>query len=128
MPTDRFSHTFRIAVPAAAVYAHLMNPYSYVGLSPLVVAVREVRQVRDEQGRDAIAYVAVERFRLGPFSWDNPIRVTMTGVVPERQVRSAVVSPGGVRLTSTVDLAGDGEDTTVTETIESRLSASARSW
>jgi hypothetical protein len=117
MPIDRFSHTFRVAAPAVVIYAHLMNPYSYVGLSPLVVAVRDVGAVRDAQGRDAIGYVAVERSRFGPVQWDDLVRVTLTGA-PERQVVSAEVRPGGVRVTSTVDLAGDDDATTVTETIE----------
>jgi carbon monoxide dehydrogenase subunit G len=115
MPTDRFRHAFRVAAPSAAVYAHLMDPHSYIRLSPLVVAVRDVRQVAD-----AVTYVAVERFRFGPVRWDNPIRVTMTGVGPHEQVLSSVVSPGGVRLTSTVDLAADGTGTAVTESIELR--------
>ena len=115
MPTDRFRHAFRVAAPPVAVYAHLMDPHSYIGLSPLVVAVRDVRRVAD-----AVTYVAVERFRFGPVRWDNPIRVTMTGVGPHEQVLSSVVSPGGVRLTSTVDLAADGTGTAVTESIELR--------
>ncbi len=125
MPIDRFRHRFPVAAPAAAVYAHLMEPASYVGLSPLVVAVRDVRPVRDERGRAAIAYVAVERFRFGPLRWDNRIRVTMTGV-PDRQVHSAVVSPGAVRLTSTVDLEPDDGGTRVTESIELRSPAPLR--
>jgi carbon monoxide dehydrogenase subunit G len=120
MPIDRFRHAFRVAAPPAAVYAHLMDPHSYVGLSPLVVAVRDIHQVRDDQGRPAIGYVAVERFRFGPLAWDNPIRVTMTGAAPDRRVRSAVVSPGAVRLTATVDLAPDGDGTAVTESVEVR--------
>jgi carbon monoxide dehydrogenase subunit G len=113
MPIDRFRHSFRVAAPPAAVYAHLMDPHSYIGLSPLVVAVRDIRPAGD-----AVAYVAVERFRLGPLRWDNPIRVTMTGIGPHEQVRSSVVSPGRVRLISTVDLAADGTGTSVTESIE----------
>ena len=113
MSTDRFRHAFRVAAPPAAVYAHLMDPHSYIGLSPLVVAVRDVRRVAD-----GVTYVAVERFRFGPVKWDNPIRVTMTGVGPHQQVLSSVVSPGGVRLSSTVDLAADGTGTAVTESIE----------
>ena len=118
MPTDRFRHAFRVAAPPAAVYAHLTDPHSYIGLSPLVVAVRDVRSAVDAEGRDAVVYVAVERFRFGPVKWDNPIRVTMTGVGPHQQVLSSVVSPGGVRLSSTVDLAADSTGTSVTESIE----------
>lgn len=126
MPIDRFRHSFRIDAPAAAIYAHLMEPASYVGLSPLVVAVHDVRPVRDAQGRPAVAYVAVERFRFGPLRWDNPIRVTMTGVPPHRRVHSDVVSPGRVRLASTVDLAPEDGGTRVTESIELRSPAVLR--
>ncbi len=120
MPTDRFHHAFRVAAPPAAVYAHLLDPHSYIGMSPLVVAVRDVRSAVDAQGRDAVAYVAIERFHFGPVKWDNPIRVTMTGVGPHEQVLSSVVSPGWVRLVSTVDLAAGGTGTSVTESIELR--------
>jgi carbon monoxide dehydrogenase subunit G len=120
MPTDRFRHRFRVAAPPAAVSAHLVDPHSYVGLSPLVVAVRDVRPAVDGQGRAAVAYVAVERFRFGPIKWDNLIRVTMTGIAPHEQVLSSVVSPGGVRLMLTVDLAADNGGTSVTESIELR--------
>jgi hypothetical protein len=118
MPIDRFSVTYTVAAPPAEVFAHLAEPQSYVGLSPLVVLVRDVRPVRDDRGRDAVEYVAVERFRWGPLRWDNPIRVTMTAL--DGQVISAVVSPGAVRLDSTVDLAASGTGTEVTETIEVR--------
>jgi carbon monoxide dehydrogenase subunit G len=111
---DRFSHAFRVAAPPAALYAHLTDPHSYIGLSPLVVEVRDVLR----EG-DVVRYVAVERFRFGPLRWDNPIRVTMTGT-PDRRVVSAVVSPGGVRLTATVHLVPDGGGTAVTESIELR--------
>ena len=125
MPTDRFSHSYRIAAPAAVIYAHLMNPYSYVGLSPLVVAVRDVHAARDAQGRKAIAYAAVQQVRWGPFQWDNTVHIIMTGV-PERQVLSSATGPGGVRSTSTVDLDAHDGTTTVTETIELRTPAPLR--
>jgi hypothetical protein len=118
--TDFFSLTFMIPVPAVAIYAHLIDPHSYIGLSPLVVEVRDVRADRDPQDRDTVSYVAVERFRAGPLRWDNPIRVTMTGTRPGHQLVSEVVSPGRVRLTATVDLASTTDGTEVTETINVR--------
>lgn len=118
MPVDRFAQSYRVGAPPARVYAHLLEPQSYVGLSPLVVEVRDVRPVRDDRGRAATAYVAVERFRFGPLRWDNAIRVTMTGVGPHEQVISAVVSPGWVRLFSTVTLTADGDGTRMDEAIE----------
>jgi carbon monoxide dehydrogenase subunit G len=118
MAIDRFSVTYTVGAPPAEVFAHLTDPQSYVGLSPLVVLVRDVRPVRDDRGRDAVEYVAVERFRWGPLRWDNPIRVTMTAL--DGRVLSSVVSPGAVRLDSTVDLVASGTGTDVTETIEVR--------
>ncbi|WP_307845564.1 SRPBCC family protein [Planomonospora sp. ID67723] len=76
----------------AALRAHLSQPQSYVGLSPLVVAVRDV-----ETGERETRYVSVERFRfLGVVKYDNLIRVTLRST-PEA-VEGEVASPGGVRL------------------------------
>ncbi|MEU4245432.1 SRPBCC family protein [Actinoplanes sp. NPDC026619] len=119
--SDRFRHSFHVAAPAGAIYAHLIEPQNYVGLSPLLVAVRDVRP-----GREAISYVGVERFRFGPLKWDNRLRVTLTPAVPDRQIRSAVVSPGAVRLVATVDLTPDGDGTLVTESVELRTPAVLR--
>ncbi|UQU61622.1 SRPBCC family protein [Couchioplanes caeruleus] len=123
MPTDQFSHAFTVAAPADRIYAHLSAPESYVGLSPLVVAVRDVRR----EG-DAVAYVAVERFTLGPWHWDNPIRVRMTFPEPGRRLVSDVRSPGWVRLVATVDLAAEGDATRVTESVSVRYPWILRSF
>ncbi|MCO8273596.1 SRPBCC family protein [Actinoplanes sp. TRM 88003] len=123
MPTDRFSDTVQLAAAPPVIYAHLIDPQSYVGLSPLVVAVRDIRPRNDET-----TYVAVERFRLGPLHWDNPIRVTLTGFDPDRRLVSRVVSPGGVRLSATIDLAPAGPGTALTETIEVSSPALLRSF
>ena len=128
MPIDRFSDSVRVHASAPEIYTHLLDPTSYIGLSPLVVAVRDVRPTRDAQGRDATAYVAVERFRFGPFRWDNPIRVTLTGVTADRQLLSDVVSPGAVRLQATVDLTPTDDGTEVTESVEVRSPALLRSF
>ncbi|NGO77387.1 SRPBCC family protein [Streptomyces sp. YC504] len=113
MPTEEFSHDVTVPAPAARIFAHLADPESYIGLSPLLVAVRDVVTAEDE-----VRYVAVERFRvLGPLRWDNPIRVTMTFPEPGRRIVSDVRSPGRVRLTATVELAPDGAGTRVSETV-----------
>ncbi|GIF22442.1 hypothetical protein BJ973_002763 [Actinoplanes tereljensis] len=121
MPTDHFRHSFHVAAPAGEIYAHLIEPRNYIGLSPLLVAVRDVRP-----GRDEITYLGVERFRFGPFTWDNRLRVTLTPVTPDRQLRSSVISPGAVRLVATVDLVPDGDGTLVTESVELRTPAVLR--
>ncbi|MER7171286.1 SRPBCC family protein [Streptomyces mesophilus] len=113
MTTEEFSHDVTVPAPAARIFAHLADPESYIGLSPLLVAVRDVVTDGDE-----VRYVAVERFRvLGPLRWDNPIRVTMTFPEHGRRIVSDVRSPGRVRLTATVDLAQDGTGTHVRETV-----------
>ena len=105
-------HSFTVAATPARVYAHLIDPHSYVGLSPLVVEVRDIHPVGD-----AVSYVAVERFNFGPFHWNNPIKVTITGSAGERTIVSAVRSPGFVTLTSTVTLSPAATGTTVHESI-----------
>jgi carbon monoxide dehydrogenase subunit G len=112
MPTEEFTRRVTVARSPREVFAHLARPESYIGLSPLVIAVRDVDVLAD-----AVRYVAVERFRLGPLRWDNPIRVTMTFPEPGRRIVSEVRSPGRVRLTSTVALVPHDEGTHVSETV-----------
>lgn len=105
MPTRTFRHEFALAASARDVFDHLRDPQSYVGLSPLVVAVRDVREV------DAVVhYTAVERVPIvGAWHIDNPIKVT---IVAEGDgpfvVRGDVDSPGGVTLAYRYDIADSG--------------------
>lgn len=111
MARDRFDLTFPVAAPPDTVFAHLSQPLNYVGLAPLVIAVRDVRA----DGR----YVAVERFRLGRLHWDNAIRVTLIADAGRRRVSSHVRSPGWVTLDAVVDLAPrDDGGTDVTDLVE----------
>ncbi|SEM26910.1 SRPBCC family protein [Streptacidiphilus jiangxiensis] len=98
MPSTELTRTYEVPAEPAAVLAHLVEPDNYVGLSPLLVAVRDVRR-EDE----VTHYVAVERFRfLGLVTHDNHIRVTLRsepgGLPEEATVHGDVVSPGGVRM------------------------------
>jgi hypothetical protein len=118
MATDRWDTTFALPADPEVVYRHLADPHNYVGLSPLVVAVRGVRADTDAQGRARVAYVAVERFRFARvLHWDNAIKVVMTLTEPGRELVSEVVSPGRVRLTSRVVLTPQDGKTRVTETV-----------
>ncbi|MBC9718651.1 SRPBCC family protein [Streptomyces sp. TRM66268-LWL] len=113
MSTEEFTRDVTVPAPPERIFAHLAEPESYLGLSPLLVAVRDI-----VRGGDGIRYVAVERFRiLGPLRWDNPIRVTMTFPEPGRRIVSEVHSPGGVRLTATVVLTPMDAGTQITETV-----------
>lgn len=98
MPSTELTHTYDVAADPAAVLAHLAEPDNYIGLSPLLVEVRDIR-CEDE----VTHYLAVERFRfLGLVKHDNLIQVSLRverGQLPEEgTVSGDVVSPGGVRM------------------------------
>ncbi|MFD7643096.1 SRPBCC family protein [Kitasatospora sp. NPDC059795] len=99
MPSTELSRAYDIAAPPATVLAHLAEPQNYIGLSPLLVDVRDIRR---ENG--VTHYAAVERFRfLGLLQHDNVIQVTIrtedTHLPDTATVSGEVASPGGVRMT-----------------------------
>jgi hypothetical protein len=109
----RLEHAFRIAAPPGAVFAHLADPASYVGLSPLVVAVRDV-----DAGGPVIRYRAVERFRvLGNLSYDNVIDVTLAADRGALTVGGDVRSPGWVRMKYLYVITPDGDGAAVTDSL-----------
>ncbi|GAA2803447.1 SRPBCC family protein [Crossiella cryophila] len=91
MKTVEFSTTTILSAAPEEVVEHLSDPANHVGLSPLVVAVRDIRRTPDE-----VRFTAVERFRFGPLRRDNVIEASMR--LGARTVSGDVVSPGGVRL------------------------------
>ncbi|RVU27646.1 SRPBCC family protein [Streptomyces antnestii] len=98
MPSTELKHTFRIAAPPEEVFAHLAEPSHYVGLSPLLVAVRDVRR-----SGGTVHYTAVERFRfLGVLRHDNIIGVTLVafsdGLPESAEISGEVRSPGRVHM------------------------------
>ncbi|MFI5613867.1 SRPBCC family protein [Amycolatopsis sp. NPDC051903] len=112
MPDTELTSVFTVAAAPADVAAHLAEPANYVGLSPLVVAVRDV--VREA---GLTRYTAVERFRfLGFLRHDNRIAVTIR-TTGSTAVHGEVVSPGGVRMGYRFDLEPDGGGTRVTDTL-----------
>ncbi|MEV0384995.1 SRPBCC family protein [Nonomuraea sp. NPDC050643] len=114
MPETVLRHVFHVPAPPPVVLAHLSEPSSYVGLSPLVVAVRDVRR---EPG--GTRFVSVERFRFFGFvKYDNLIEVTLR--VSEEGVEGEVVSPGGVRLAYRFGLTADGTGTEVEDVLTVR--------
>ncbi|AWS45997.1 SRPBCC family protein [Streptosporangium sp. 'caverna'] len=92
MPKVTLRNTFHVGNTPEVLRAHLSQPQSYVGLSPLVVAVKDV-----EQGEGETRYTSIERFRFfGLVKYDNRIKVTLRST--PRTVEGEVKSPGGVRL------------------------------
>lgn len=126
-PAVAFATTCLVPSTVDEVYRHLSDPYNYIGLSPLVVAVDEVRTSRDGQGRTTTDYVAVERFRfLRLLRWDNRIRVRMVATRPGAQLVSDVVSPGRVRLRAVVELSAEAAGTRVHEQVTATAPAILR--
>ncbi|TKK90764.1 SRPBCC family protein [Herbidospora galbida] len=91
MKTVEFSTTTTLPATPERVFHHLADPANHVGLSPLVV---EVRDIRREPG--SVRFTAVERFAFGPLRHDNVIEVTLR--LGEGTITGDVVSPGGVRV------------------------------
>ncbi|MER5623914.1 SRPBCC family protein [Streptosporangium sp. NPDC002544] len=92
MPKVTLRNTFHVRNTPEALRAHLSQPQSYIGLSPMVVAVKDI-----EQGEAETRYTSVERFKfLGVVKYDNMIKVTLRNT--PRTVEGEVDSPGGVRL------------------------------
>ncbi|NUW45761.1 SRPBCC family protein [Nonomuraea rhodomycinica] len=97
------THEYRVGAAPEEVFEHLTTPESYIGLSPLVVAVRDV----DRSRPGVIRYTAVERFRLLRFlTYDNPIDVALH--TDGLSVYGEVRSPGRVRMAYRFGLAPDG--------------------
>ncbi|MEU4331325.1 SRPBCC family protein [Nonomuraea dietziae] len=113
MSSRVLTHVFHVDVAPEKVFEHLTAPESYIGLSPLVVAVREVD--RSEPG--VIRYTAVERFRfLRIFTHDNPITVALH--TDGLSVHGEVRSPGRVRMAYRFDLEPDGTGTRVSDRLD----------
>lgn len=120
MPSTELKHAFRIAAPPEEVFAHLAEPSHYVGLSPLVVAVRDVHR-----NGGTVHYTAVERFRfLGVLRHDNLIAVTLVAVpdgLPESaDISGEVRSPGRVVMRYRFTIERDEAGSVVTDTLHLR--------
>ncbi|MGX1092347.1 hypothetical protein RKD47_003028 [Streptomyces albogriseolus] len=120
VPSTELKHTFQIAAPPEEVFAHLAEPLHYVGLSPLVVAVRDVRR-----NGGTVNYTAVERFRfLGVLRHDNIIDVTLVavpdGLPHSAEIFGEVSSPGRVRMSYRFAIDRHEAGSVVTDTLHLR--------
>jgi carbon monoxide dehydrogenase subunit G len=120
VPIDTFEHRFDVDAPPDMIYRHLSDPNSYVGLSPLVVEVRDIRLGQDDDGHNIIEYVAVERVKAGRLHWDYRVEVLLTLATPGVALINYRASPGGVRTEAIVTLEPAHSGTHVHETIEVR--------
>ena len=89
-----FSYRYEIALPVTEVYGHLAEPENYVGLSPLVTRVYDIRRHANSDQQAVVQYVTVEHFRFfGFIPYNNHIRVTSTQVQPNAVLIHEVDSP-----------------------------------
>ncbi|MBE3010472.1 SRPBCC family protein [Microbispora sp. NEAU-D428] len=116
MPARVLTNTFHVDAAPEEVFEHLTTPESYIGLSPLVVAVRDVD--RSEPG--VVRYTSIERFRFLGLKYDNPIAVTLlTERLAEKlSVRGQVRSPGGVRMGYRFDLSPEAGGTRMDDRLD----------
>ncbi|WP_182901759.1 SRPBCC family protein [Microbispora sp. H10830] len=112
MPARVLTNTFHVDAAPEKVFEHLTTPESYIGLSPLVVAVRDVD--RSEPG--VVRYTSIERFRFLGLKYDNPIAVTL--LTEGLSVRGQVRSPGGVRMGYRFDLSPEAGGTRVDDRLD----------
>ncbi|SDX95805.1 Polyketide cyclase / dehydrase and lipid transport [Micromonospora pattaloongensis] len=125
MRIETFTDSFPVAAPPESVHAHLAEPTNHIGLSPLIVAVRDIRR----ESREVLRYVAVERFRLlGPLRYDNRLRVTQTDTVPGRQLVMEVRSSARVRVRFVFDVAPAPAGSVVTVTATLRMPTLLRGY
>ena len=112
-----FEYGYFVRAPVEQVYAHLADPASYVGLSPLVISVRDVERSVDN-GLIVFRYRSIEQFHFfGVLRYDNRIRVTMTLTRPNAQIVSDVDSPLRVKVRFVFDLRAQDGGTWMQETV-----------
>lgn len=129
MASDSFEYRYFVNAPAEQIYAHLAEPASYVGLSPLVVAVEDIQHSTDAQGRAVMRYLSIERFKfLGFIRYDNRIHVTTTLTQPQRQIVSNVDSPLWVKVKFVFDLQPEDGGTWIHETVSAQMPGLVRGF
>lgn len=116
-----FSYRCEIALPVTEVYAHLAEPENYVGLSPLVTRVYDIKRRSNGDQQAVVQYVTVEHFRfLGFIPYDNHIRVTSTQAQPNAVLINEVHSPLNVTVRFENEFSPIDGGTAIVETVTIR--------
>ncbi len=124
MTIQTFHYTYVVHAPATAIYEHLAEPMNYIGLSPLIGKITDVKRDTDEQHRSIVTYKTIESFRfLGFITYPNSLNVVTTLAHPNRQIVTDVQSGFNVRVRFIFDLKEQTDGTTITETITATVPA-----
>jgi hypothetical protein len=122
MLTQTFQHTYFIHAPASKIYAHLADPNSYMGLSPLLLSITDIHWETNSQQQCVVRYKSVELFRfLGLFTYRNPLDVVMTLTQPDQQIVSDVQTNQNVTVHFVFDMHQQADGTNLTETITAHM-------
>ncbi len=117
--TTRFELTQSLSPSCQAVYDHLSEPSSYLGLQVLLTSMSEVLVSTNSHGQITKRYSTVETFRcLGLPLYRNRIQVEMTLVEPGRTLVSRVRSAPKLDITATYSFVAEGEGTRLTLSFE----------
>ncbi|MET0494269.1 MAG: hypothetical protein ABW000_14175 [Actinoplanes sp.] len=112
MTIDVLRQEFVIGATPDAVLAHLLDPQSYIGLNPFVIAVRDVRQQED-----GTAYTAVEHLTaMRVLSWDNLLQVESRVESGERFVMH-LTAKAGITVHIVTDVTPDPAGAAVRDTM-----------
>jgi len=120
MPTRTIRNEFTLAAVPEAVFEHVRQPQSYVGLSPLVTSVSDLVEIDD-----GFRYKANERVPIiGTWSIDNPLVVTLLGEEHGGgtfTIRGEVDSPGGVSVWYRYDITPDADGCRIADEMTLRM-------
>ena len=119
MPIRTLRDEFALPVSARAVFDHVRDPQSYVGLSPLVIAVSDIEPIAG-----GFRYRAVERVPIfAGWTFDNPLRVTLLGDAAgdgSFLVHGEVQSKGAIHVDYRYEIAPDGPGCRVVDVVRLR--------
>ena len=100
-----FEKSVLVSASLAAVYAHLAEPKSFLGLQPLLVELAETGRGVDARGRSVRGFQTVEQLRLaGLVPWRNRLTGTVALDPAGDRIDVEVRSRPGIVLRSTYRL------------------------
>jgi hypothetical protein len=100
-----FEKSVLVAASPAAVYAHLAEPKSFLGLQPLLVELAETGRSVDARGRPVRGFETVEQLRLaGLMPWRNRLSGEVTLGPADERIDVEVRSRPGIVVRSIYSL------------------------
>lgn len=128
MAAASFHYRYFINAATPKIYAHLSEPSSYIGLSPLITEVSNVQPITDAEGQ-SIQYEAVETFHFWGFiRYPNRIKVRLVLTKADAQMVHLVESAPNVRLRFTFDFRPENGGTWIDENVTATMPLPLRGY